>query len=302
MHESVLLDLCIEKLNLDDDSIIIDCTLGYAGHSSLILKKIKKGYLYAFDQDVEAINYSFNKLNEIGSNFKIIKSNFKDIKLKLNELGVNEVDGILYDLGVSSPQLDNDYRGFSYHLDAKLDMRMDVSQKLSAYEVVNTYDFEKLVQILKEYGEEKYASNIVKAIIRNRPITTTLQLAEIVKQSVPFSYKKDKHPARKTFQAIRMEVNDEVNVLEKSLNDALNLIKINGRICVITFHSLEDRIVKRIFKKVSSIDNNLAKLPIIPDNYLPKYKIIGSFTPNNLEIINNNRSRSAKLTVIERIG
>lgn len=301
MHESVLLKESLEFLNLSDDSIIVDCTLGYGGHSSNILKRIPNGHLYSFDQDIEAINYSSERLSKINSNFTIIKSNFKNITVKLNELNVTKVNGILYDLGVSSPQLDVGERGFSYHLNGRLDMRMDKENKLSAYEVVNNYSYEKLVKIFREYGEEKYSTSIARGIINNRPIETTLELAEIIKENVPFSYRKDKHPARKVFQAIRIEVNDEMNVLNDSLRQALELLTLNGRLCVITFHSLEDRLVKKMFREVSSIPNELSKLPIIPEEYLPKYKEIKTLTPDLKEISSNNRSRSATLRVIERI-
>ncbi|CCY28340.1 ribosomal RNA small subunit methyltransferase H 1 [Acholeplasma sp. CAG:878] len=301
MHESVLLKESLEFLNLRDDSIIVDCTLGYGGHSSNILKRIPNGHLYSFDQDIDAINYSSERLSKINSNFTIIKSNFKNITAKLNELNITKVNGILYDLGVSSPQLDVSERGFSYHLDSRLDMRMDKDNKLSAYEVVNNYPYEKLVKIFREYGEEKYSTSIARGIINNRPIETTLELVEIIKENVPFSYRKDKHPARKVFQAIRIEVNDEMNVLNDSLRQALELLTLNGRLCVITFHSLEDRLVKKMFREVSSIPNELSKLPIIPEEYLPKYKEIKTLTPDLKEISSNNRSRSATLRVIERI-
>ena len=301
MHESVLLKESIDSLNLKEDSIIVDCTLGYGGHSSEILKQIPKGHLYCFDQDIDAINYSKERLSKISNNFTIIQSNFKDIKNKLNELGITKVDGIIYDLGVSSPQLDTKERGFSYHQDSKLDMRMDKNNKLSAYEVVNEYSYERLVKIFREYGEEKYATSIAKAIVNNRPITTTLELVELIKENVPFSYKKDKHPARKVFQAIRIEVNDELNVIDLSINDALDLIDINGKIAVITFHSLEDKLIKKIFKEVSSIKPELQKLPIIPLEYQPKFKTVNQIIPTEEEIKHNNRSRSATLRVIERI-
>ena len=178
---------------------------------------------------------------------------------------------------------------------------MDKDNKLSAYEVVNNYPYEKLVKIFREYGEEKYSTSIARGIINNRPIETTLELVEIIKENVPFSYRKDKHPARKVFQAIRIEVNDEMNVLNDSLRQALELLTLNGRLCVITFHSLEDRLVKKMFREVSSIPNELSKLPIIPEEYLPKYKEIKTLTPDLKEISSNNRSRSATLRVIERI-
>ncbi len=301
-HKSVLLNECLLNLNLKDDSVIVDCTLGYGGHSSEILRRINKGSLFAFEQDSEAILSSQERLKSIGSNYEIINDNFVNIKKALNKRGINEVDGILYDLGVSSPQLDEDYRGFSFHKDARLDMRMDLNNPLDAYKVVNTYSYERLVNIFYKYGEEKYSSSIAKGIINSRPIETTFELVNVIKNSVPERYKRDKHPARKIFQAIRIEVNDELNVFEKSLKDALQLINVGGRICVITFHSLEDKICKDVFKSVSQIDNNLKKLPVIPDEYLPKYKIIKTINPSKEEIKQNNRARSAKLRIIERIG
>ena len=223
-HISVLLDECINNLNLKEDSVIVDCTLGYAGHSSEILKRINKGYLFAFDQDTEAISNSKKRLDEIRDNYEIINSNFVNIKSELEKRNVSGVDGILYDLGVSSPQLDEDYRGFSFHQDARLDMRMDTSKSLDAYYVVNNYSYDKLVEIFYKYGEEKYATSIARGIINSRPIETTLELVEVIKNNVPEKYKRDKHPARKVFQAIRIEVNDELNVFEKSLKDSLDLL------------------------------------------------------------------------------
>ena len=301
-HISVLLDECIENLNLKEDSIIVDCTLGYGGHSSEILKRINKGFLFAFDQDKEAISNSQKRLDEIGNNYEIINSNFVNIKEELTKRNINSVSGILYDLGVSSPQLDDDYRGFSFHQDARLDMRMDTSKALDAHFIVNNYSYEKLVDIFYKYGEEKYASSIARGIINSRPIDTTLELVEVIKNNVPEKYKRDKHPARKVFQAIRIEVNDELNVFEQSLKDALELLDVGGRICVITFHSLEDKICKNMFKSVSSIDDSLKKLPVIPDEYLPKYKVLKTIDPTKNELDENNRARSAKLRIIERIG
>ena len=304
MHISVLLKEVIENLNLKEDSVIVDATLGYAGHSSEILKKIKNGKLYAFDQDIEAINFSKDKLSKIGNNYEIIKSNFVNMKEELNKRNITKVNGILFDLGVSSPQLDEDYRGFSFHKDAILDMRMNQEQSLSAKEVVNNYSLEELTRIFKEYGEEKFAYSIAKKILENRnikPIETTLELVEIIKTGVPEKYKREHHPARKVFQAIRIEVNKELEVFEKALYDALELIDINGRICVITFHSLEDKICKRIFKEKTEINKDLKNMPVIPDEYLPNYKIVKVIEPTNKELEENNRSRSSKLRIIERI-
>ena len=304
MHKSVLLEECLEYLNIQEESIIVDCTLGYGGHSSNILKKIKRGFLFAFDQDEEAINYSRNRLDKISGNYEIIKSNFENIKKELEKRNIKKVNGILYDIGVSSPQLDEDYRGFSFHKDAKLDMRMDTSKPFSAYELVNNYEYKDLVRIFTNYGEEKYATSIAKKIIKERetkPIETTFELVEIIKSAVPEKYKREKHPARKVFQAIRIEVNNELGVFEKSLKDALDLIDVNGRICVITFHSLEDKICKEIFKSVSEIDSNLKKLPVIPEEYQPKYKVVANIKPSKEELEINPRARSAKLRVIERV-
>ena len=302
MHESVLLKESIDNLNLKENSIIVDCTLGYGGHSSEILKRISKGYLYAFDQDEEAITYAKERLNAIAQNYEIIHTNFVNLKEEMEKRNVNP-DGILFDLGVSSPQLDEAERGFSYHKDARLDMRMNQEQKLSAYEVVNNYSYETLKEILLKYGEEKYAGSIAKGIINKRnskPIETTLELAEIVKESVPEKYRNKSHPARKTFQAIRIEVNDELNVFEKALKESLELIKPGGRICVITFHSLEDKICKKIFNESSSLPPELKKLPIVPKEYEPKYKLIASISPTDTEINQNKRSRSSHLRVVER--
>ena len=302
MHESVLLTESINYLNLNKKSIIVDCTLGYAGHSSNILKQIKEGYLYAFDQDQEAIKEADKKLKQIGTNYEIINTNFVNLKEEIKKR-TDKVDGILFDLGVSSPQLDEDYRGFSFHKEAKLDMRMNQNQKLNAYDVVNNYSQEELIKIFKIYGEEKYANSIAKGIIKERnikQIETTLELAEIIKENVPEKYRRKSHPARKIFQAIRIEVNDELNVFEKALKGALDIIKPGGRICVITFHSLEDKICKNIFNEVSKLPKELQNLPVIPDEYKPKFKIIANITPTKEEIEKNNRSRSARLRVIER--
>lgn len=303
MHISVLLNECIENLNIKEDSVIVDCTLGYGGHSSEILKRVPKGKLYSFDQDEDAIKEAREKLEKIGNNFEIIKSNFVHLEKEIKQRE-NKVNGILYDLGVSSPQLDEKERGFSFHGDATLDMRMDKSSKLSAYEVVNEYSYEQLTNILYKYGEEKFASSIAKKIIKVREekkIETTLELVEIIKSAVPEKYKREKHPARKTFQAIRIEVNKELDVFESSLNQALDLIDVGGRICVITFHSLEDKICKSIFKEVTEVDKNLKNMPVIPEHLQPKFKMIANIKPSFDEISYNKRARSARLRVIERV-
>lgn len=305
LHKSVLLNESIKLLNIKEDGIYVDATLGYGGHSGEILKKLKNGYLYAFDQDDFAVNYSSEKLKEISNNFKIFSTNFANMQQKLSEENVSSVDGILFDLGVSSVQLDFDERGFSFHKDARLDMRMDCKQELSAYEVVNNYSYQELVRILLEYGEEKYAPTIAKQIILHREqknIETTLELVEIIKKGMPAKAMRDSHPARKTFQAIRIEVNHELDVLKTALIQALDLLNVGGRLCVITFHSLEDRIVKNIFKEYSEIDSNLSKLPFIPEEYLPKFQIIEKgLTPSKEELAENHRARSSRLRVIEKI-
>ena len=302
LHKSVLLNESISNLNIKDNGIYVDATLGYAGHSSEILKKIPKGYLYAIDQDEFAIEKSKIVLDKIGNNYKIIKSNFSNLKEVLRKNNISKVDGILFDLGVSSVQLDFDERGFSFHKDAKLDMRMDSTKDFSAYEVVNNYEYKDLYRILKEYGEEKYASSIAKNIIKSRPINTTLELVNIIKNSIPMKAMRDHHPARRTFQAIRIEVNDELNVLKTALEQAIELLNTGGRICVITFHSLEDKIVKNIFNKYSEIPSNMKKLPYIPEEYKPKFKIITKgITPSKEELESNNRARSARLRVIEKV-
>lgn len=305
LHKSVLLSESINNLNIKNDGVYVDATLGFGGHSSEILKKNKKGRLICFDQDNEAINYSKEYLSKFGDNFTIIKSNFVNMKSELNKLGITKVDGILFDLGVSSVQLDEAERGFSFHKDAKLDMRMNQDQDLSAYEVVNTYSFKDLVRILTKYGEEKYASSIARNIIKYREkknIETTMELSEIVNSSVPMKVRREKNPSRKTFQAIRIEVNNELEVLSSALEQAIDLLDINGRICVITFHSLEDRIVKQTFKKYSEVDKMFKDLPEIPEEYKPILKLIGkSITPGNNELEENNRSRSSRLRVAEKI-
>ena len=305
MHKSVLLEESIDMLNIKNGGVYVDATLGFGGHSSEILKKNKKGMLFCFDQDEMAVNYSRERLSKIGDNFEIIKSNFENLKSELNARGIDKIDGILFDLGVSSVQLDVVERGFSFHNDAKLDMRMDTSKEFSAYNVVNEYSYEKLVNIFYMYGEEKYSTSIAKNIVKyreNKNIETTLELAEIIKNSVPMKVRRESHPARKVFQAIRIEVNRELDVLASALEQAIELLSVGGRICVITFHSLEDRMVKTTFKKYSEIDPMVKGLPYIPEEYQPILKLVGkSITPSNKELEENNRARSSRLRVAEKI-
>jgi len=306
MHYSVMKNEVIENLNIKENGIYVDGTIGLAGHSSEILKQINNGFLYGFDQDDYAIEKSEMKLSAIRDNYKLIRDNFSNMKERLLELGISEVDGILLDLGVSSPQIDNKERGFSFMQDARLDMRMDTRQELDAKKVVNEYSYEELKNIFYLFGEEKNAPSIAKNIVRYRKdkeIETTLELVKIIESSVPVKYFVKNHPERQIFQAIRIEVNSELNVLNSVLPDAISMLKKGGRLCVITFHSLEDRIVKKIFKKYSEIDPMVKGLPIIPDEYKPLIKLVNNkpIIASDEEIKENSRSKSAKLRVIERV-
>lgn len=305
-HYSVLLTESIEGLNIKEDGIYVDATLGYGGHSSEILKKLTTGHLYSFDQDEEAIQDSKKRLMEIGNNFTIIYSNFVNMKEKLKEQGITKVDGIIFDLGLSSPQIDNKDRGFTFMTDAPLDMRMDTSQAITASTIVNTYSIEELSNIFFIYGEEKMSKVIAKKIVSERlkkEIKTTKELVKIIESAVGAKYFNKNHPERQIFQAIRIEVNGELDVLKKVLPDAINLLNKSGRISVITFHSLEDRIVKQIFKQNSEVDDLVKGLPIIPKEFQPKLKLINKkpILPSNVELEENSRSRSAKLRIVERI-
>ena len=300
-HYSVLLEEAVEGLNIKEDGIYVDCTLGGAGHSLEILKKLTTGKLYAFDQDNVALENAKIKLSEYADKVVFIKSNFENLKEKLAEQNVYEVDGVLYDLGVSSPQLDTPERGFSYNYDTRLDMRMDTDASISAYEVVNEYSYHDLVRIFYRYGEEKFSKQIARNIEKKRelaPIETTFQLVDIIKESIPAAKRRTGgHPAKRVFQAIRIAVNNELSVFENSLEQAIDIVKVGGRISVITFHSLEDRICKQIF-------NSYAKnkeIPILPNESLSKLKLITRkpICPSNKELEENNRSRSAKLRVAE---
>lgn len=306
-HVSVLLNETIEGLNIKEDGIYVDCTLGGGGHSSEILKRLTTGHLYCFDQDTHAIEATRERLSAISDRFTIIYSNFKNIKRELNERGVYKVDGIIFDLGVSSPQFDDGERGFSYNYDAKLDMRMDQSQPLSAYEIVNTYSFNQLVEIFYKYSEEKFSKQIARMIERKREeksIETTFELVEIIKAAIPASARrKGGHPAKRCFQALRIAVNDELNVFDSALLDSLGLLNEKGRIAVITFHSLEDKICKYTFNKVSKIPDLPQGMPVIPEYLKPKFKLITRkpIIAGEEELNENHRSHSAKLRIIERI-
>lgn len=303
MHKSVLLEETIDNLNIRPDGIYVDCTLGYGGHSEQILKRLTTGHLYAFEQDSEAILSSKERLKAYEDKLDIIKSNFVNLKDELENRDIDKVDGIIFDLGFSSPQIDDPERGFSFMKDARLDMRMDKEQKLSAYEVVNNYKHEELTEIFYKYAEEKYSRVIAKNIVNSRPISTTLELVDIIKRSVPVKYALTRHPERVIFQAIRIEVNKELSVLESVLPDAIDILDKHGRICVITFHSLEDRIVKQTFKLNSEVNSLVKGLPDIPEGYKPKIKLINKkpILPSDEEMEENSRSKSAKLRVIERV-
>ncbi len=296
----------IEALNIKEDGIYVDATLGYAGDSSEILKRIKKGYLFAFDADTDAIQYSHHQLMNIASNFTIIHANFSDLKEELTKHNCNLVDGFLFDLGLSSPEIDNKERGFSFMNDAPLDMRMNKEAKVTAQDIVNTYSEEQLTKIFYEYGEESNSSKIAHGIIsarRKKAIITTLELVEIIKNSVGANYFFKHHPERVIFQALRIEVNHELDAIKKALPDAIKMLKKGGRICVITFHSLEDRIVKNIFREYSEVDPIFKGMPDIPKEYEPLIKLVNKkpLLPSEEEINENPRSKSAKMRIIERI-
>ena len=306
-HVTVLLNEAVDGLNIKEDGIYVDCTLGGAGHSCAILKRLTTGHLYCFDQDQSAIEAAKDRLSQISDNFTIIYSNFVNIKERLKELGIEKVDGILFDLGVSSPQFDTGSRGFSYNYDARLDMRMDTNGQLDAYKIVNTWSYEKLVEILYKYADEKFAKRIARKIEQtrvNKPIETTFELVEIIKEAIPAAARrKGGHPAKRTFQALRIAVNDELNVFDRALKDSLELLNNGGRISVITFHSLEDKICKYTFNDVTKLKDVPPGLPVIPEYLLPKYKLVNkkAIIASDDELEANHRAHSAKLRIIERV-
>jgi 16S rRNA (cytosine1402-N4)-methyltransferase len=307
-HTTVLLDEAVNGLNIKPNGIYVDCTLGGAGHSSQILSKLTdNGKLFAFDQDEIAIAHAKEKLSLYGEQLTIIKSNFLYLKEELEKLGIEKVDGVLYDLGVSSPQLDTPERGFSYHHDAPLDMRMDNEAHISAYDVINHWSYEDLVRIFFRYGEEKFSKQIARKIEARReiqPIETTFELVDLIKEGIPApARRKGGHPAKRIFQAVRIAVNDELAVFEKSIQKAIDILNPEGRISVITFHSLEDRICKAAFKKASEIPDLPHGLPVIPEEFKPILKLITRkpILPSEEELEHNNRARSAKLRIAEKI-
>lgn len=303
MHYSVLKSELIESLNIKEDGIYVDATLGYAGDSKEILKRIKKGCLVCFDQDKEACEYSHKVLKDIGPNYKIFNTNFVNMVECLESIGIEYVDGIIFDLGFSSPQIDNAKRGFSFMQDGPLDMRMS-STGTSAKEIIDTFSIEDLSKIFFEYGEEKMSRVIAKKVNSNKnSINTTLDLVAAIKDAVGANYFYKYHPERKIFQALRIAVNNELKVLEDILPKSIKLLKKGGRLAVITFHSKEDRIVKQIFKKYSEVDEMLRGERNIPDEYKPLIKLVNKkpIIPSKKELAENSRSASAKLRIIERI-
>lgn len=309
-HYTVMLKETVDGLAIKPDGVYVDCTLGGAGHSEYLLSQLTEGgHLYAFDQDQKALDHAAVRLAPYVESGQVtfIKSNFRQLQEKLADKGVFKVDGVLYDLGVSSPQLDEAERGFSYHQDAPLDMRMDQSADFSAYNVVNEYSYNELVKIFFRYGEEKFSKQVARSIERARadhPIETTGELVELIKEAIPApARRKGGHPAKRIFQAIRIAVNDELGVVEESLEQAIQLINVGGRISVITFHSLEDRIVKTIFKEYSTAKDLPPGIPMVPEEFQPELKLINRkpITASEAELAENNRSRSAKLRIAERI-
>ena len=303
MHYSVLKEELLEGLNIQDGKIYVDATIGYAGDSKEILKQIPNGFLYGFDQDKKAVEYSTNVLTEIGNNFKIFNTNFVNMDEVFEEEEIKEVDGIIFDLGFSSPQIDDEKRGFSFMHDGPLDMRMS-SEGKSAKDIINEYSENELAEIFFKYGEEKLSRVIAKNIKKeSKNISSTLELVEAIKNATGANYFYKNHPERKIFQALRIEVNEELTVLESILPKAIKRLKKGGRIAVVTFHSLEDRIVKNIFKKYSDIDPLVKGLKDIPEEYKPLIKLVNKkpILPSQKELEENSRSRSAKLRIIERI-
>ncbi|MCE7794709.1 16S rRNA (cytosine(1402)-N(4))-methyltransferase RsmH [Salipaludibacillus sp. CUR1] len=306
-HDTVLKEETVKGLNVIPNGIYVDCTLGGGGHSERILHELSsEGKLIAFDQDIKAIEHAKERLKPYSAQVDFVHNNFQYLKEELGNRNIESVDGFVFDLGVSSPQFDEPERGFSYRFDAPLDMRMDQTKSLTAYEVVNEWSFQSLAQILSRYGEEKFAKQIARKIEKKRetsPITSTFELVEVIKEGIPApARRKGGHPAKRTFQAIRIAVNDELNVFKQALEDAINLTRQGGRIAVITFHSLEDRICKQVFKNKSSYPDLPKGLPVIPEEFEPELKLINRkpVTANEEELEANNRAHSAKLRIAEK--
>ncbi|UTR15195.1 16S rRNA (cytosine(1402)-N(4))-methyltransferase RsmH [Salipaludibacillus sp. LMS25] len=306
-HETVLKEETVEGLAVKPSGIYVDCTLGGGGHSERIIQELSpKGRLVAFDQDQHALSFAKERLKGSSVHVEYVHKNFRFLKEELTKREIEQVDGFVFDLGVSSPQFDEPERGFSYRFDAPLDMRMNQDQSLNAYHVVNEWSFQSLVEILVRYGEEKFAKQIARKIEKQRevsPIETTFQLVDIIKEGIPApARRKGGHPAKKTFQAIRIAVNDELNVFKEALEDAITMTKPGGRIAVITFHSLEDRICKQVFKSKSSYPELPKGLPVLPDEFKPEMKLINRkpILANDRELEVNHRAHSAKLRIAEK--
>lgn len=304
-HITVLLHETVDQLNINKNGTYVDCTLGGAGHSLYLAEQLENGRLIAIDQDQTALDNAENVLKDHLDKVTLVKNNFRNLREVLDELNIDKVDGILYDLGVSSPQLDEALRGFSYHQDARLDMRMDQSQELSAYEVINEWPYEKLVSIFFRYGEEKFSKQIARKIEAKRetePIETTGELVELIKTAIPAPARRTGgHPAKRVFQAVRIAVNDELGAFEDSIEQAIHSVKPGGRISVITFHSLEDRLCKQVFQEYEKGPDIPRGLPVIPEEYQPKLRRVNRkpIISNDAELNDNNRARSAKLRVVE---
>ena len=307
-HIPVLLHETIEGLNIKPDGIYVDLTLGRGGHSKEILKRLNNGHLISFDKDETAIKESSENLKEFSEKFTGIHDDFRNFRQNLDKLGIDKIDGIIADLGVSSPQFDDVSRGFSYKEDARLDMRMDQGQSFSAYELINSYSLQDLTRVFREYGEDKFSYQIARKIVeirKEKPIETTTELVEIIKSCKPQKeLAKKGHPAKQIFQAIRIEVNDELGALKVALKDALSSLKVGGRACFITFHSLEDRLVKNAFNEVSKVEgtrHNVFALPTEKD--LPDFRLVNNkvIIASESELELNPRSKSAKLRIIERV-
>ena len=305
-HKSVLLNETIDGLNIKPDGIYVDGTLGGGGHAYEVCRRLgEKGSIVGIDQDAAAIEATSARLKDFGEKVTIVRSNYCDMKSKLHELGIDKVDGIVLDLGVSSYQLDTAERGFSYREDAPLDMRMDTRQKMTARDIVNDYTEADLYRVIRDYGEDKFAKNIAKHIVQARavkPVETTAELSEIIRASIPMKFqKKSGHPAKRTFQAIRIELNRELDVLRDSLDDMIDLLNPGGRLCIITFHSLEDRIVKSAFRKNENPCTCPPDFPVCVCGKKSKGSIITKkpILPSEEELEYNSRSKSAKLRIFE---
>lgn len=304
-HDAVLLEETVDGLDVKEDGVYVDATLGGGGHAEYLLGRLRTGQLIVFDQDEHALTHAEEKFKDY-DNITFIHSNFEHLRDELKDIGITEVDGILYDLGVSSPQLDNTNRGFSHSREARLDMRMDQSRSLDAYEVVNTYSYEGLVSIFFRYGEEKFSKKIARQIEvmrKEAPIETTTELTEIIKSQIPQKFRRTGgHPAKRVFQALRIAVNDELRVFESSLEQAIGLLKKGGRVSVITFHSLEDRICKQMFVEYEKGPELPRKMPVVPEEYQPALKRVNRkpVTANEEAKELNPRARSARLRIAEK--